>query len=348
MKPFYRIQKIPKKIITRKLPTKGKLFVETGEIVTPADILGEYRQAAGFHIVNTGLQLGVNPSKAAHYITRRVGEKVFKGEILAEKKQLFKKESDRVYASIDGTIDNINTKNGQIMLRITKKSESIPAGVWGKVINTVDSTSVDIETQVIQFQGKLGRGFNREGSIKVIASKHEVIKEHMIKEEHADKILFGGSMLPKSALSKAINIGVMGFITGGIEYQDLIAIGAESDIGITIVAMEGFGTIPINDELYSEFIRYENYYCFISGQDNTIIIPLDKMDQKENKQEQEKNLEINAKVRIVFDQNIGEIGIVKELIAEHTFRSGIKSPAAKITFKNNEYIIPQNNIEILD
>jgi hypothetical protein len=348
MKPLYRIQKISNKVITRKLAGKGKLFVETGEIVTPADLLGEYKQAAGFHIVNTALQLGVTPAKASQYITRRVGERIFKGEILAEKRQMFKKESDRVYASIDGTIDNINTKTGQIMLKITKRAESIPAGVWGKIINTVDSTSVDIETQVIQFQGKLGRGFNREGSIKVIASKHEVIKEHMIKEEHADKILFGGSMLPKAALAKAINLGVMGFVTGGIEYQDLIAIGTDSDIGITIVALEGFGTIPINADLYAEFLKYENYYCFISGHDNNVIIPLDKLDEKESKKEEDKNLDINAKVRIVFDQNIGEIGIIKELIEAHTFRSGITAPAAKITFNNNEFIIPQNNVELVD
>ncbi len=348
MKPFLRIQKVPKKIITRKLPGKGKIFVENGELVTPADLLGEYNQAAGFHIVNTALQLGVAPAKAANYIIRRIGERIYKGEILAERKQLFKKESDRVYASIDGIIDNINTKNGQVMFKITKRAESIPAGVWGKVINIIDNTSIDIETQVVQIQGKLGRGFDREGSIKVIASKHEVIKEHMIKEEHAGKILCGGSMLPKAALARAINLGVMGFVTGGVEYQDLTAIGTQSDIGITIVALEGFGTIPINTDLYNELLKYENYYCFISGHDNNIIIPLDKTDAKQNPPDEDRSLTINTKVRIVFDQSLGEVGLVTELLPQYKFRSGIKAAAIKISFNNNEYIIPQNNIEIVE
>ncbi len=348
MKPLYRIQKVNKKIISRKLPGRGKIFVEVGEQVTPADLLGEYKQAAGFHIVNTALQLGVAPNKAANYIIRKVGEHIFKGEILAERKQMFKKESDRVYASIDGTIDNINEKTGQIMFKITKKAEGIPAGVWGKVVNISDSASVDIETQVVQIQGKLGRGFEREGSIKIIASKHEVIKEHMIKEEHAGKILIGGSMLPKTAIARAINLGVMGIITGGIDYQDLIAIGEQSDIGITIIALEGYGTISINSDLYDQLMKYENYYSFINGQDHTLVIPLDKTDEKEIKKEEDKNITVDTKVRIVFDQDIGQIGSVTQLIENYTFRSGITAPALKIAYNNNEYVIPQSNVEILE
>src|SRR5690349_20816134 len=121
------IHKIKSKIITRQVALKGKAYVNVGDVVTPPDILGIKKTSAGFHNVNVAVLLNLPPAKAINYIIKKEGDKVFKGELLAEKSQLFKKETQKVYVSIDGSIDSINTKTGQVLIKIVKKQENIPA-----------------------------------------------------------------------------------------------------------------------------------------------------------------------------------------------------------------------------
>ncbi|MDQ3239686.1 MAG: hypothetical protein M3P33_04125 [bacterium] len=346
MRTYKRINIIKNKLITRELPGKGHISVKINDYVTPPDILGEVKQAAGFRIINVALQLEIKPEKASNYIIRKVGEHIYRGEILAEKHLLFTKETKKVYAIIDGVIEHIDPLNGQVLIKIIKKQENIPAGLWGKIVSIEEDNKIVIESQVIEIKCKAARGYPREGSIKVISSNHETVQEHMVKDDYAGKVLVGGSLISRHALSKAVNNRVSGVIGGSINFEDIQTVGETSDIGTTFMVTEGYGPIAMNSDIYAIFQKYDNYYCFIDGKAQTLTIPLENVDAlQEPKNNSE--LEIGTTVRVCGDENIGVVGIIDEIIEAHTFNSGFRTSAFKISSGPKEYIIAQTNVEIL-
>lgn len=345
MNTFTYIKKIPDKTIVRKLSSNSNILIKEGDTVTPSDILAETKPSAGFHIVNITTALGVKPEHARQYVTRKEGEKIYKGEILAEKAKMFSKETIKVATPIDGIIQQINEKNGQVLLKMIRKQEYIPAGVWGKILKINEKNEVEIQTQVLEISGKIGRGFERAGSIKLIASPNETIHEYMLKEEYSGRIIVGGALITREAIAKCVNLGVSGIVCGGIEFKDILAINESSDIGVSIVILEGFGTLSINNDVFTTLTKCDNFYSFINGKEQKLIIPLETLEDSEPAPLS--ILSVGSKVRVLFDVNIGQTGEVKELISEYIFPSGIKADALRISTLNKEQIVPAKNVEIL-
>jgi ribosomal protein L27 len=346
MKVYCPIQKIKSKTIVRHLGQNNQTLVSVNDYVTPSDIIGEKKPSAGFHIVNVGLLLRVPSDKAANYIIRKEGERIYKGELIAEKKKMLSSDAQHIFATVDGMIQQINKTTGQIMIKIIKKQEYVPAGLWGKV-SKIDTGNIYIDAPVLQVNGKAGRGFEREGTIKILENRHEVIREYSIKEEHSGKIIVGGSLLTREAITRAVSLGVIGFITGGINYQDILLINQNSDIGLTIITMEGYGSIQINENIYKELDQYNNFFAFIDGKEKTLSIPLEKVETETIVTETDKVLRVSSNVRISSDESIGNTGQVQEMISQYQFPSGLITSAVKIIIRNKEYIVPQSNVEIL-
>ncbi len=345
MNIFTPIKKVAGKIIERKLPNNSTIKVKDGDIVSPSDILAETKPSAGFHIINAAVILGIPAKNLKQYVVRKEGEKIYKGEIVAEKTKILSKETTKVTAPVDGIIQSINDTNGQVLLKMTRKHELIPTGVWGKVVEIKDST-IKIETQVIEVEGRAGRGFERNGAIKIIASPYEVIREYMINEDHAGKIIVGGSMLTREAITKCINMGVSGCIVGGIDYKDILSVQKDSDIGFTMVALEGYGNIAINEKTYEELKKCDNYYSFINGIEKKLLIPMESLGTI-TKSVTLSKLKVGTTIRIAFDNFTGQTGVVKDLIENYPLPSGIRTDVAKIAIHNTEQVIPLANIEIL-
>jgi len=347
MNIFCPIQKIKLKNITRQLGNNSQSLVSENDFVTPADLIGEKKPSAGFHIVNVAGLLKIPPSKASSYILRKEGERIFKGELLAEHKKMFNKDSEHVTATVDGLIQQINKNTGQIMIKMIKKQEFVPSGVWGQVTKIEPSGQIHIKAPVLQLNGKAGRGYEREGTIKFLENKHEILREYSIKEEYSGKILIGGSLLTREAITKAVNIGVVGFVVGGINYDDILLINPESDIGISIVVTEGYGAVQINESTYNKLQTYDNYFAFINGKEQSLSIPLDKVEEETDLQTVPKTLKHGISVRIFTEEYISSTGTVSEIIDGYSFPSGLIAPAVKILTKNKEIVVPQSNIEII-
>jgi len=346
MKTFTPLKEVKPKIITRNLLPNSELLVKEGDLVTPSDILGETKPSAGFHIANIATALDTPGKNARQYILRKEGERIYKGEILAERPKMFSKETLKAYARIDGIIQHINELNGQVLLKMLRKQEYIPAGVWGKVLKIGKNNEIQIETQVLEVNGKVGRGFERGGSIKIVGNPHETIHENLIKEEHSGKILVGGSMITREAIGKCVSVGIVGCVTGGLEYNDVLAINPNSDIGVSLIVLEGYGTMSINDNTYETLKKCDNFYSFINGKESKLIIPMETI-SPEKIDLTGAIYEVGTPVRITFDYMIGQSGKIKELIPEYSYPSGLKGKAVRVSTRNTEYIVPEKNIEIL-
>lgn len=372
-----RLQKNIISTIVRILPGKGKINVQMGQEVTPDEVIGTSTIPSGFRIINVTSLLEVGSSSIESYIKRQVGQRIYKGELLACKDGGLFKGKKVVTSPTDGIIDFINSRNGEVKISFLPKRINLPAGVFG-VIGFVDHvhSKVLIKTQITKIYGVFGSGRNRDGYLHVLGSNQELIDSQSVSIKDAEHILVGRNLIYKEAISAAISSNVSGIITGGINTKDYRGMAGgylafpkkfDNDIGISVVVCEGFGSVPIGQDIFGLLTEYDQKFVFIDGNQATVSLPSDKSDcmiairkialptnlevDLGEPLVSEGNLEdikLGAKVRVIGVTYLGEQGKIIAIDKLKTrLASGVLSQLVTLETKSRKIQIPINNIEII-
>jgi len=102
------VVRVEKDIITRvkrTLAGKGLLLVAVGQEVTPDELLGSAEVSAGFRIMNLSSLLSVSPADVEKYLARKLGQKIYKGELLASKTNWLFPGKKIITSPTDGVLD---------------------------------------------------------------------------------------------------------------------------------------------------------------------------------------------------------------------------------------------------
>jgi hypothetical protein len=189
-------------------------------------------------------------------------------------------------------------------------------------------------------------------------------------------ILVSGGLIYSGALAQAITSGVHGIITGGINSSDYKSLrGGKlafpgkygSDIGLSLVVCEGFGSIPIGEDIFTILQKYNNQFVIIDGNAGKITLPACDSDciiqirkvalpqgLKQNyidsiPEVEAVNLERGQKVRVIAAPFMGEQGVVDTIDATPTvLKSRISTFLVTITTKSRKIRVPYLNIEVIN
>lgn len=361
--------------IRRVLKGKGVINVSENQEVSPEDLIGTANVSPGFRVINLSKLLSAAPDQVGKYIRVLLGQKIYKGELLAEK-SIFLGAKKIVTSPSDGVLDFINPKTGEIRLTFLPKKEDLPSGVYG-IVESIDKEKgeVIIRTQVSLVHGMFGSGRIRDGILRRVSKRDELVGKSAISSKANTQILFGGSLIFKDAITSAISCGVSGIITGGINAKDYRGMAggrftfpkkAENDIGISIVACEGFGSIAIGEDIYEILTKYEDRYILINGNKGIVTLPsfesksmlrvrkvnLGPLNKDSLISYEDKNevieIKTGLKVRIVGNSFLGEQGIVYSVDQTETLLpSGIKTLMAVVETKRRKIQVPVANLEII-
>lgn len=353
--------------VVRILPGKGRLNIQVGQEVTPDEVIGISTLSSGFRMINVASLLEAEPSSIERYLKRRVGQRIYKGELLAYKAGGLFKEKKMVVSPTDGVIDFINLRNGEIKISFLPKKINLPAGVFG-IVGFVDHvhSKVLIKTQVTKIYGVFGSGRNRDGYLRVLAPKQELIDSRSVSIQDAEHILAGRNLIYKDAISAAIFAKVSGIITGGINAKDYRGMAGGTDIGISVVVCEGFGSVPIGQDIFDLLKEHDQKFVFIDGNKATVSLPADKSDcmlairrtalppsiEADLKEPVERgkleDIKLGARVRVIGVTYLGEQGKIIGIDKVKTkLASGVLSQLLTIETKTRKIQIPVSNIEII-
>lgn len=362
--------------IKRTLRGKGKLDVSLGQQVSPDEIIGTASLSSGFRTINLSELLSVPPHEAQKYLTKDLGQKIYKGELLAFKSGTIFGGKKVVTAPTDGILDFLNPKTGELRMAFLPKKALLPAGVFG-IVEAIDEVRgvVAIRAQVTRIFGIFGSGELRDGILHILNKRDDLTDKSKIAREFDENILVGGSLIFKDAISSAISLGINGIITGGINAKDYKAMAGgrltfpkkiDNDIGISIVVTEGFGSIPIGEDVFDVLSSYEGKFVSIDGNKAVLDLPsfeskslthiestkLPPLAAESNLKEDEgKSLvEVSkgAKVRIIGNSFLGEQGQIVAIDQSQTLLpSGINTNLATVETKRRKIQIPVANIEVI-
>lgn len=356
--------------VKRVMVGKGKLIVSEKEEVKPQDIIGKSSLSGGFTVINIAKKLGVSPTDGLNFLQRPIGKNIYSGELLAYKKGLFGKKY--IISPTDGVIDDYNPERGELRLQFLPKEIFLTAGVNG-IVEKVDQMTGEayIKTLVTEVFGVYGSGKERIGNLSILGGKGDLLHPSKIGENLRQHIIVGGGLIYGEALRKAAGFGAYGIISGGLnasDYKTLInsidprsRVG--SDIGMTILATEGFGPIPIGDDVYELLRAYDGRFVILYGNSSRLLLPslnpdsilsLRKINLPITKLPEiapeviVNKIELGSKIRIIWPPFMGYVGNVLGVDATVTrLDSGISTYLLTVETASRKIKVPYTNVELI-
>ena len=353
----------------RILPLKGKVLVKKGDKVEAEDLVAETLLPGKVVPFNLSNKLGVTPPMHMQYVKVKAGDKIKKGDLLAQTNGFLGLFKSTVKSPIVGEIENISKITGQMLLREPKIPVQVKAFIAGVVMEVIPEEGVIIENKSAYIQGIFGIGGERFGEIKMLVdSPKQLIDVKMIDDSCKDKIIVCGTMITYAIIKKAQEVGICGIITGGIDDRDLkkllgynigVAITGHEEVGLTIVVTEGFGEINMAKKTYGLLKQFDGHKASIHGITQIragvmrpeIIIPIKfKEEELTEPETRMSTLEIGTTIRVIRQPNFGVIGKVTGLPEQLTkVESETLVRILEAELENGEKVtIPRANVEVIE
>ena len=259
----------------RQLPLKGIVHLNVGDEVSPDKIVASTELPGNVQMLNVANKLNVEPENVPECMLVKLEESISKNQIIAESKGIFGMFKSQLKSPIDGTLTSVSAVTGQAILSEPPVPVEVDAYTSGVITDVQNHEGVTIETEGALVQGILGIGGENRGILELATnSPNDELTKDMIKDNHKNKILIGGSFLKMSTFIHAKEVGVAGIISGGFDYLDLsnilgyslgVAITGSEKIGPSFIITEGFGKIGMAERTYKLLSSNAGKFAAING-----------------------------------------------------------------------------------
>ncbi|MEO0263520.1 MAG: hypothetical protein ABIM62_07365 [candidate division WOR-3 bacterium] len=364
--------KVARKTLVRKerrLPLPGKVIVSKGQRVKAEDVVAKADIPGNVHPVNVAGLLGVSPSELISFMIKKEGDKIKKGEIIAETKGVFGLFKNKVVSPCDGIIESISSVTGQVIIRENPIPVEVLAYIDGEVIDIIENEGVIVETTASFIQGIFGVGGEVIGILKlVVDSPEEELTPEKIPDDINGKILVGGSFITKEAIEEAKKKGAKGIVVGGIDDMNLkkflgydigVAITGSENTGLTLIITEGFGKMKMAKRTFELLQELDGKKASCNGatqiragviRPEIIVSHNERTKIQEEDESLKEGMNIGTLVRIIREPYFGRIGKVKSLppeLREIDTESKVRIVEVELD-DGNVVIIPRANVEIIE
>ena len=352
----------------RRLPIKGKVIKSIGDKLLPDEVVATTDLSGNVRIIKVASILSIGPSDIFDSLKVKIGEKVKKGDLIAQTEGIFGFFKSEVFSPIDGSIESISDVTGQLILREKPIPVEVDAYMSGIVKNIIPEEGVTIQTNAAFIQGIFGIGGEARGDIKVLVkNREEELSSELINETHQGKIIVGGSFITLNTFKKAMSLKVAGVVVGGFNYYDLeeilgytlgVAITGSEEIETSLIVTEGYGNIKMSKRTFDLLSDYNKKFASINGATQIragvirpeIVIPLkEKNLKKDPLSSTSQGIQKGSLVRVIRAPHFGSMGKVVELPPElQKMESETMVRVAIIKIDNEKLIIPRSNLEMVE
>jgi len=353
---------------TRRLPIPGEVLVKEGDEVDFKTIIARTELAGEPEIVKVAILLGIEPEDVPRYMTKKIGDEVKEGEVIAHYRAFFGLIKRDVPAPVDGVIESISDITGQVVIRKPPVPLEVDAYIPGKIVEVLPNEGAVIETNAAFIQGIFGIGGETHGVIKIaVDSPDEELTADHISDDDEGAILIGGSLVTLDALKRGVEVGVSCIVAGGIRHRDLIefmgeeigvAITGHEEMGLTLIITEGFGKLRMSRRAFNLFKSFDGYRAAANGATQIragvmrpeVIIPHSEFYEEEGGDELAAGMVPGTPVRIIRAPYFGAIGRVHSLpidLQQVETESYVR--VLEVELEDGRIVtVPRANVEIIE
>lgn len=364
--------------IERMLPHPGEVLVREGARVESDDIVARAFIPSSPQVINVAQVLAIPPSLVEEAMLFEVGNRVNRGEELAQGN--FMGGGQTCKAPVSGIIGAVDTETGYVTISPDPKEFTMASNIRGIVMEVRPYEGVVIETLAAQVFGVFGFGEERSGILQLFVTDPDevVTHEHQIDARSAYTILIAGAGITAAALQKAVNFQVRGIVVGGIDERELRAflrwkskndwhVGTKGwrvpnpnttpDPGLTLVVTEGFGVRPMSQAVFDLLSARDRQEVLIDGTTQLrnplrrprLVISLTRSAEIQLDAPQPE-LRPEAIVRLLDMSHLGQMATVRS-IPSHPIRldCGVRVSAVEVVQEEGvPFFVPRTAVEVLD
>jgi hypothetical protein len=333
----------------RRLPIAGRVQVRLNQKVSATDVIAVSAMSGQHVLIDVRKALNITRGEDVDkLIERKVGEKLQKGDVVAQTGGLF---SRVVRSPTEGVI--VSIIGGQVMLELASSPIQLLAGIPGTVVELLPERGAVIESDGALLQGVWGNNRVDAGLLISLArSADEEIVRSRIDVSMRGAVILAGYCAQPEVFRAADELPLRGLILGSMS-ADLIPVA--NKVVFPVILLEGFGRLPINATAFNLLTSNEkrdttlnaaNWNSF-TGERPEVVIPLPA------------NGEIGAEtdffkagqtVRIQGAPYQGIVGVLEQVRPGLTrMPNALRVPAADVRLENNEVIVaPLANLDVLE
>ncbi len=343
----------------RELPIPGECLVSKGATVNSFQPVLQTIIKGDIRVVKVRELLGIKEENIKDFFQISEGQEVQSGDSLFIRKGLFGFFPEIIKSPITGLIEFINYEAGHVGIRSAGRKFELNAYVTG-VVTECDNISITVESEAALVKGLYGFGGEVAGTLVYIKnSSDKIITEEDIRELSKTRdldscIIAGGSQFSLEAVRELVKLRVRGVITASCSTS---FINSEFSNKLVFVITEGFGKHFEKSNLFQIYTLGDGENCSLSGAVQIragairpeLIIHKRFSEYPIESEDSSSKLEEGATVRIIRGNKIGNLGKIKNLIAQPViFDSGIETFAAEVNFLDGSTTIsPLANLEMI-
>ena len=353
----------------RRLPIKGKITKQVGDLLKPEDVVAKTDLPGNVQMLKVANVLNIGPADVPDVMLVGEGDKVEKGQMIAETEGLFGFFKSNVKSPIDGTIEAISDVTGQIVMREAPIPVEVDAYMSGIVKEIIPDEGVIVEADAAFIQGIFGIGGESRGTMEILVENREQeLTTDLLNESHKGKIVVGGSFVNLETYKKALSLQIAGIVVGGFNYYDLeeilgytlgVAITGSEDLVTSLIVTEGFGNIRMGSRTFDLLNKENGKFVSINGATQIragvirpeIVIPLQEIEIPETAVYKSDNSGISegSLVRIIRAPYFGKMGEVVSLPPElQQMESETMVRVAEVKIDSGVLNIPRANLEMVE
>ena len=353
----------------RRLPIKGKITKQVGDLLKPDDVVATTDLPGNVQMLKVANVLNIGPADVPNVMLVKKGDKVEKGQMIAETEGLFGFFKSDVKSPIDGTVESISDVTGQVVMREAPIPVEVDAYMSGMVKEIIPDEGVIVEADAAFIQGIFGIGGESRGTMKILVDNREQeLTIDLLNESHKGKIVVGGSFVNLETYKKALSLQIAGIVVGGFNYYDLeeilgytlgVAITGSEDLVTSLIVTEGFGNIRMGSRTFDLLNKENGKFVSINGATQIragvirpeIVIPLQKSEIPETSvyQSDDRGISEGSLVRIIRAPYFGKMGEVVSLPPElQQMESETMVRVAEVKIDSGILNIPRANLEMVE
>lgn len=355
----------------RRLPLKGEVLVKAGDKVEAETIVARTHLPGHVELVNVANQLGIDPKAVKKAMMKKEGDKISRGEIIAQNAGLFGLFKSQCVSPIDGFVETVSDATGKVTLRKSPEPVNLTAFVQGEIEEIIPDEGVVVRTWGSYVQGIFGIGGETWGPVKMaVSSPEQTLDAPLLSESMKGCVVVGGNHVTLAALEKGVKLGVKAVIAGGIDDRELkdflgydlgVAITGTENKGITAVITEGFGTIRMAEKTFNLLKACEGRLASVNGATQIragvirpmVIVPFVEEGIPRASAAEESSLgglDEGSSVRIIREPNFGALARVASLPSEPVvIETEAKVRVVELRLDGGApCIVPRANVEMIE
>ncbi len=353
----------------RRLPIKGEVLVAEGQVVEPGTEVAKTNLPGDPESVNISNYMSLAAEDVPHYMLKQPGEPVEKGEPIARMTSFFGLFKRDFKSPITGVLEMVSSVTGQVVLRRPPVPVTILGYINGLVKEVLPEEGVVVETTGALIQGIFGVGGENYGRVRCVArTAGATVTAADIGDECSGEVLVVGRVISGEIINRAVEVGAVGLIGGGIIDTDLVeflgydigvAITGQEDIPLSIIVTEGFGEMALAHRTYDLLKNLEGQMASINGatqiragvmRPEVIVSTGLAVETAPDAEGGSAGLVAGTQIRIIREPWFGDLAEVVDLPPElQLVESGAMVRVLRAKLADGEIItVPRANVEILE